>query len=943
MVVQAALFAGFLSAFLIELLNRLNQDPMDVIQDVLIYQTQMMRNSSLGPYVPADFSPPEYIVVVNALFYASLGVMILAAFIAMLIKSWVREFDRGLQAMSLPEQRAKTREFRYLGLEYWKLPEVVAVLPLLIQISLLLFAIGLVLFLFYISTPSFGVTTAIFGIGVVYYAITTSISVFATSSPFHSPLSRGLGTVYRRVHAYFCPYIDYFLSRDMDTTPGTAMGRLRRAIQIFLQKSRPFPERDFVDPVAPTTMDEIQLSIAASALQRVHDSVPNSQHSESVLWSVWQVAGNPTLRTPSLLTLPSWIIGNTQDEEYFSRFPPAMVVSLLAVSLRTPWCVRDMTSARSVLQRVDNSKTPWARLVIAIFDHFLDNYVVSYSSLQWCFWEQPQSNDLPTFIEWAELRPEDSIWLLNTLSDLCSHESKSDMHPFSVGVCLAILSHQPRTFAGLITPDIGLLETVITLVTISKSDSREFKQDTLSSSRQHPWLLPNLRNPECINSLMEGPPSSCHKELISLLFLVLYGLVDRGSYLLVSQYVDIINKKSDFTLCASALTAVAPFMNDYGLYYLAGIPLTCRTQDMASVADEYRTVTSRTEMFLMYDGRLGASQIPDPNFLAILLLLSDDYHIDEPRDLDPELKNPWLKLAERVVNQLDIPDEPGLDIRPFPDHRVNNIIAALSLLRYTEGTSTEFTDSVLLASFLESQEFVISSFALEYYMRTIISYDNLPAPSCYLSCAICAIFNAVLPDDRLRMGWMVLEIFMDGFDTLSVEWRQAFADAFFAPSRQPLPRSPEGQDTTTPESELAEILTWEYFHKEEEEYQFTDLDFCGLDWMAMAWSLHLSQRCETALEDSTEAPRAAQSQDSGRPTVNEEFILQVLCKLLDAAPHYRIIPITRKLWEFIHWFNDIESFEYRSMISAHVKQADRGAEEVQMLHRFDKFECMWYN
>ena len=94
---QAALFAGFLSAFLIELLSRLEIDSIDIIQDVLIYQTQMMRNSGLGPYVPPDFSPPEHIVTVNALFYASLGVMILATFIAMLIKSWVREFDRGLR------------------------------------------------------------------------------------------------------------------------------------------------------------------------------------------------------------------------------------------------------------------------------------------------------------------------------------------------------------------------------------------------------------------------------------------------------------------------------------------------------------------------------------------------------------------------------------------------------------------------------------------------------------------------------------------------------------------------------------------------------------------------------------------------------------------------------------------------------------------------------
>ena len=138
---------------------------MEIIQDVLIYQTQMMRNSSLGPYVPVDFAPPQYIVVVNAFFYASLGVMILAAFTAMLIKSWVREFDRGLRAMSIPEQRAKTREFRYLGMERWKLTEMVGILPSLIQISLFLFAVGLGLFLFYISTPSFGVITAIFAIG----------------------------------------------------------------------------------------------------------------------------------------------------------------------------------------------------------------------------------------------------------------------------------------------------------------------------------------------------------------------------------------------------------------------------------------------------------------------------------------------------------------------------------------------------------------------------------------------------------------------------------------------------------------------------------------------------------------------------------------------------------------------------------------------------------
>ena len=393
----------------------------------------------------------------------------------------------------------------------------------------------------------------------------------------------------------------------------------------------------------------------------------------------------------------------------------------------------------------------------------------------------------------------------------------------------------------------------------------------------------------------------------------------------------------------NSLTAIAPALLDEGLHLLEGMLVARQTQYMTSTAAKSLAVY---EMFQIYDHRLGARQNPDPNSFAILLLLSKSTPSYEMKDVDNfslKLNNPWLRLAARVVARLDTPDEPGLDIRSFHGNRDHNIMAALSLPRYTEGEVTQFTESVFLASFLESREFVISSLALEYYIRTAISYVDLPAPSCYLSGAICAIFNVVLHDHRLRMGWTILEIFVDGFENLSGEWRQTFAEAFFSLSRQPLPRSQGSMVTTTPDLELEEILTWEYFHKEEQEYQFTDLDFSGLDWMAIAWSLHLSQRSETTLEDSTEAPREAESQDSDRPTLNEEFVLQALCKLLDAAPYYQIIPITPKLHEFIQWFDDAELSGYRGMISAHIEEAVRRDAEVEMIHRFGKFHCMWYD
>ena len=941
---QAALFAGFLSAFLIELLRRLEPDPMDMIQDVLIYQTQMMRNSSLGPYVPAEFSPPEYIVVVNALFYGSLGVILLAAFIAMLIKSWVRQFDRGLRAMSIPEQRAKTREFRYLGMKRWKLVEMVGIMPLLIHISLLLFAIGLLLFLSRVSKPSFSATITIFGIGVLYYVITTSISVVVASSPFHSPLSRALGTVYQQMHAYFCPGIGSFLSTHMDITPTTALGRARRCIQIFLQKSRPYPERNFVEPVVASTIDTIQISIASSALKRIHDSVPNSEHSEALQWSVWQIAGNPTLCIPALFDLPSWVIKKVGDEEYSSRLPPTMAVTLLAAFLRTPRAAKDLYpffEFRSVLSLMEISKGHWARVVNAAFDHLTlmcsnDPRIPTEPDVP----VTPAESDvLPNTIRRAELQGEECIWLLNTLS--CLHSARWDrQEKFSViDICLAVCSSQAPKWDFDSGPDVLILEAGLTLVAISRSPDRTYRLDILNNSRIQPWLLPNLRNPELIRGLVEDTPPRYQKQLFTLLFTILYALILRRSQALAEQYFAIITANGDFPLYTSALTVAAPIIGDVGLYAITRALVATWTRRITPGHSYTRRITvgKRLELLAGYDDQLGGSQNPDPNFLAILFLMSKDFvqwEAEAFQNSYPNLNNPWLRLTARVMGQLDIPDGSYISIELLHDHKVHTIIAAQSLLRYAEGRVTQYTESFLLASFLQSQEISISSLALEYYMKTITSYSEVSAPRQFPH-AVRAVFNFILPDHYLRVGWTILDIFLHRFDKLSVEWRRTFAVAFFTLLRQPLPKPRGRAETNTPEDELREILTWGYFHEEERTPEFTDTAFSGLDWMATAWSHHLSRQSRTRRRSS------AHMWDPRAPTVNKEFVLQVLCKLLDAAPYYLIIPIVPKLCEFVQRFNDAELPEYHRMISAQIEEALRRHQVSPRLHRFHKFHCIW--
>jgi len=131
------------------------------------------------------------------------------------------------------------------------------------------------------------------------------------------------------------------------------------------------------------------------------------------------------------------------------------------------------------------------------------------------------------------------------------------------------------------------------------------------------------------------------------------------------------------------------------------------------------------------------------------------------------------------------------------------MIAALSLLQYTQGTVSQYhTEFVLLGSFLESRENCISSIALEYYMKTAISYPGPLAPSYCPSAAVPATFNFILPDHLLGMGWGLLVIILDGFETLSVEWRRSFTEGFFILSRRPLLRLQGGTESMTRESEL---------------------------------------------------------------------------------------------------------------------------------------------
>ena len=168
-----------------------------------------------------------------------------------------------------------------------------------------------------------------------------------------------------------------------------------------------------------------------------------------------------------------------------------------------------------------------------------------------------------------------------------------------------------------------------------------------------------------------------------------------------------ITSNGDLPLYTSALAAAAPTMNDNILSAIGRTLVAPQTQESTGVIGHSMLRGERVfheELLKNYDLQLGVDKNPNPNFFSIVFMLSKrvpSRTIKELENANLKLRNPWLRLAARVVARLNIPDGLGLPMGWFRGHRVHNMIAALSLLRYTQGLVMQYIE-LLLIPFLES-------------------------------------------------------------------------------------------------------------------------------------------------------------------------------------------------------------------------------------------------
>jgi len=814
-----------------------------------------MRNNTLGPFVPQPFTPTPSIITVNILFFTSLGVILVAAFIAMLVRSWIRELDRGLEAISDPKRRALVREYRNQGLLFWKLPQLIAALPILIYVSLLLFSGGLVIFLFHIHKPFGVVGLAVFLCAASFYGVTTIIATLDSSAPFRSPISRALGLAYRRVYTFFpCESWRRTIATSFsDYSPVQRLINLTRRVLWW----RPYSEAYIIGSTKcdRANLTELQLSTAALNWLFKHDRRPEVHYSlfmesQGTIYRAtpghWGKVFRKAIPQFSELTL----------EEARCIATALCSRGLFILSHRATYSQYASMTATVLAE----SPQPWDHLIsnLMMVRAHHDGYEPSIVA---------QETNVLSAIQAKRLTQEQTYLVIDSLilawRDL--HRTKiprvSTTHTQERAAIIRILAallfgRQVNRFTNNRDSydEYAIVDTMVNALVILCQNAGEdhyalrtsdfYRRDELFAPCHHDMRyqeLLYLRKPSVLESVFsdmrrEDPCRILSPEYREFGLSFLFFLQESGRYLPHAKSISDIVRHETFDWISSLTTYTAGKTWDGDIKVSLTLGLTLlrgSLVDHASGGNNFQSLAA--EYFSEYDGYLSRTDAPiDHKVLELVSVrrMNQVPAVERWRCWSEasNLVDPWLALHAanvtlqqaqlRSLRQLQWSDNPALDI-----------IAHDRLDLYD--LQTVEVEAPLVQLFLSFRSFSVVRRAFGYHIKSLLTSTaslstHQTAWAAYdptFENSIPVTFNPDLTAIELSEGWSLLkDQIMNSWDDLPGAWRQVFSSEFLklqAPTNTEA--SMEPQDTPdkstsdgAPHSVLLESRG-------------------GLDWMEMLW------------------------------------------------------------------------------------------------------------
>ncbi|KAF8990491.1 hypothetical protein BDZ89DRAFT_974292, partial [Hymenopellis radicata] len=153
MLVFAGLFSAVVTSFLVQVSQNLQADFSQMsallLHDLLVVQLAMADGGTVNVTTPSinpaeKFDPDAIDVWINGLWVVSLVTSLVVAFASVLVKQWLHRYMTF--PSGTPGLRSHVRQFRFMGLEKWRVRIIIGMLPIVMNISLMLFFAGLALF-----------------------------------------------------------------------------------------------------------------------------------------------------------------------------------------------------------------------------------------------------------------------------------------------------------------------------------------------------------------------------------------------------------------------------------------------------------------------------------------------------------------------------------------------------------------------------------------------------------------------------------------------------------------------------------------------------------------------------------------------------------------------------------------------------------------------------
>ena len=299
----------------------------------------------------------------NVLLFLCLLINLFAILLARLLRQWAHQYIRFIQQPGCsPAKRARIRVIFFEGVDKYRIFWVVEALPTLRHLSICLFIVVLNFWLFNINQPIFYVMTSLIALPSAAYLWWTPSPLFFPNSPFYSPPSPTIWSLYTGLL-----YVVFkVLSSSMSCT-GCRFDILRNGYRIRMSDGI----GKTAEKLAWERPSEIDLRILIltldylredGALEKFFEAIPSFFNSaqgnnlqDHILFKEFRVKFRPVL---------DGFLERTSSSGLISE--PARSTQLIITCLNATYKVLDIDEVTQILVHILNGHGQWGKLLQSV-------------------------------------------------------------------------------------------------------------------------------------------------------------------------------------------------------------------------------------------------------------------------------------------------------------------------------------------------------------------------------------------------------------------------------------------------------------------------------------------------------------------------------------------------------------------------------------------------